>query len=431
MVFLLERAKLVVEGAGAVGVAALLGGRLAPADAGGTDGRDPLGRQRRRRAAGGDRPPPREPGRAAARAAGPPARPPRLAGAAAVAGRRAAARTCSTSSTSARASTCTCARPRCSSCSRRAGPRTRERGAPTRSARPATPSRARCGRRASVPYCALLDQRADHAAALVGLGMPLHAEHEPPPGRLDRLGEVVERRVPGDLEPSPISSTPWWWWDLVPWSSSPAARAASEPGSRRTSWSEPSKLPGLRRCSSWPTLLGQVLAQRAAEGDVEQLHPAADAEHRHVALDRAAGQRELGPVALGHGAGGLGMAARRRRRRDRCRRRRRGSGRRSGRAPRRGRRSSRASGGIISASAAGALDRRDVAEGEQRGLRSHTPQLARVDARCRCRSPARRVVDPICAPAALSPLDLAARRLRAARRRTRRSAGTCTARSRA
>jgi threonine dehydratase len=36
MVFLLERAKLVVEGAGAVGVAALLGGRIAPASSGST-----------------------------------------------------------------------------------------------------------------------------------------------------------------------------------------------------------------------------------------------------------------------------------------------------------------------------------------------------------------------------------------------------------
>ena len=36
MVFLLERAKLVVEGAGAVSVAALLAGRLSPADAGTT-----------------------------------------------------------------------------------------------------------------------------------------------------------------------------------------------------------------------------------------------------------------------------------------------------------------------------------------------------------------------------------------------------------
>ena len=46
---LLERCKLVVEGAGAVGVAALLRGSVAPA-ATRHDRGDPLGRQRRRRA---------------------------------------------------------------------------------------------------------------------------------------------------------------------------------------------------------------------------------------------------------------------------------------------------------------------------------------------------------------------------------------------
>ena len=40
-------------------------------------------------------------------------------------------------------------------------------------------------------------------------------------------------------------------------------------------------------------LLGQMLAKGPAEGDVDQLHAAADAEHRHVALDRPAGQGKL------------------------------------------------------------------------------------------------------------------------------------------
>ena len=46
------------------------------------------------------------------------------------------------------------------------------------------------------------DERPDHAAALVGLRMPLHAEHELAPRCLDRLGEVVERRVAGDDQPA-------------------------------------------------------------------------------------------------------------------------------------------------------------------------------------------------------------------------------------
>ena len=60
MVLLMEKAKLVVEGAGAVGVAALLGGQTAPASAG-HDGRRAQRRQRRRGPAGVDRAPPREP----------------------------------------------------------------------------------------------------------------------------------------------------------------------------------------------------------------------------------------------------------------------------------------------------------------------------------------------------------------------------------
>ena len=51
MVFLLERTKLVVEGAGAVSVAALLAGPDIDADAG-DDRRGPVGRERRRRSSG-------------------------------------------------------------------------------------------------------------------------------------------------------------------------------------------------------------------------------------------------------------------------------------------------------------------------------------------------------------------------------------------
>ena len=59
MVVLMERCKLVVEGAGAVGVAALLGGQVArrrPRH----HGRRAVGRQRRSRPAGRGRPPPRD-----------------------------------------------------------------------------------------------------------------------------------------------------------------------------------------------------------------------------------------------------------------------------------------------------------------------------------------------------------------------------------
>ena len=57
-------------------------------------------------------------------------------------------------------------------------------------------------------------------------------------------------------------------------------------------------------------LVGEVLPERAAAGDVHDLHAAADAEQRDVALERAPGQCELERVPLGpHAAGhrvGLG-----------------------------------------------------------------------------------------------------------------------------
>ena len=54
-------------------------------------------------------------------------------------------------------------------------------------------------------------------------------------------------------------------------------------------------------------LVGQVLAEGPPEGHIDQLHPAADAEHRHVPLDGAHGERELRAVALGHQMVGRGM----------------------------------------------------------------------------------------------------------------------------
>ena len=102
---------------------------------------------------------------------------------------------------------------------------------------------------------------------------------------------------PVATSPSPSRSTPWWWCERTETRSAPTARAASEPGSRRTSWSE--KVPGRVQVKLG---VGDVLVERAAAGDVEQLHPAADAEHRQVALERAAREGELEAVALGPGA---------------------------------------------------------------------------------------------------------------------------------
>ena len=226
-----------------------------PAPRGGHDRRRPVRRQRRRRAAGADRPPPREPGRPPAGAAGARARTARgrwrvlltLVG-------RAAAPTCSTSSTSARASTCTSARRRCSWCWRRAGPSTpsRSRGgragglrrAARATAEPAWPDRrVRCAR----PRPPLGPARRDHAGCA----------RRPPDATGRRARSAVRApRSPrgGRRAPRPVTSGPRRAVDalvvvglrdvqlLAGGARRPASRAAS-----RTSWSAPSKLPGLRR----------------------------------------------------------------------------------------------------------------------------------------------------------------------------------------
>ena len=53
--------------------------------------------------------------------------------------------------------------------------------------------------------------------------------------------------------------------------------------------------------------VGEVLDERAPEGDVDQLHPPADPEHRHVRLDRRPREGDLERVPLGHRVVGLRM----------------------------------------------------------------------------------------------------------------------------
>ena len=53
--------------------------------------------------------------------------------------------------------------------------------------------------------------------------------------------------------------------------------------------------------------VGQVLVERPAAGDVEDLHPAADAEQRDASLQRASRQRDLESVAVRIGPDGLGV----------------------------------------------------------------------------------------------------------------------------
>ena len=51
-----------------------------------------------------------------------------------------------------------------------------------------------------------------------------------------------------------------------------------------------------------PDEVRHVLVQRPAERNVEQLHPATDAEHGHVALERASDERDLRLIPFRHRA---------------------------------------------------------------------------------------------------------------------------------
>ena len=124
MALLLERCKLVVEGAGAVGVAALLGGQVKPAEHGVTVAILSGGNVDAGLLAAIARRHENESGRRLVLLTRVPDRPGALARILAD-GRRHRARTSSTSATCAKGWTCTCARPRSRWCWRRAGTSTR------------------------------------------------------------------------------------------------------------------------------------------------------------------------------------------------------------------------------------------------------------------------------------------------------------------
>ena len=117
--------------------------------------------------------------------------------------------------------------------------------------------------------------------------------------------------MPLTTSPSPSQSTPWWWCDLVD------VHELARPRSRA---SEPSVsidvVLGAFEGAEHAAVL--VVAERSGrcwtsvppQRDVDQLHPAADAEHRQVALDRRARERDFEAVALGHRVDRLRVGAR-------------------------------------------------------------------------------------------------------------------------
>ena len=181
----------------------------------------------------------------------------------------------------------------------------------------------------------LLDQRGDHRRGLVGLRVPLHAEREAAAGHLERLGQVVDRGPPGHREPlaDPVDA-------LVVVRLGGMARRPGHLGGERPVGEAHVVVRVVEAAEDAPVVavaevVGQVLHERPAARHVHQLHAAADAEERQVALERPRDERELEGVALRARCRSSRGAARRRRSRGRRRRRRPAPARRSGRAPRR------------------------------------------------------------------------------------------------
>ena len=174
----------------------------------GHHGRGPLGRQRRPGPARADRPSPREPGRAPARCCWPGCPTARVRSPSCSPWSASAAPTCSTSSTSARALTSTCARARSSSCSRPAARATPPRWSARVRAAGYDEPRAALRRRRSRASAGGRRDQSDDPAALVGLGVPLDAEHEPPV-RAPRSSRASSSSAecPVTVSPSPITST--------------------------------------------------------------------------------------------------------------------------------------------------------------------------------------------------------------------------------
>ena len=62
---------------------------------------------------------------------------------------------------------------------------------------------------------------------------------------------------PVTSKPSPIAPTPWWWWDFVPWTVSPAARWASEPSAEADVVVGVVERPERTAVIGWPWLSGR------------------------------------------------------------------------------------------------------------------------------------------------------------------------------
>jgi hypothetical protein len=137
--------------------------------------------------------------------------------------------------------------------------------------------------------------------------MPLHAEREAVARRLDRLGQVVDRRPAGDRQPvaDPLDA-------LVVVRLGAVELLARDPRRERALRQPDVVVRVVERAERAPVVLvavvvREVLVQRPAARDVHHLHAAADAEERQVTLHRPRRERQLERVALGRRARGRGV----------------------------------------------------------------------------------------------------------------------------
>src|SRR4051812_15740445 len=148
----------------------------------------------------------------------------------------------------------------------------------------------------------LAHERGDQLGPRVGLGVPLDPEGEAARRVLDRLGQVVEG-APARLHEALTQPRDGL---VVVRLGGVVDLAGGARGERAVGEAHPVVRPveGARDAAVVlvADVVGQVLDQRAPARDVHELHPAADAQQRDVALERPARERDLELVALRPGA---------------------------------------------------------------------------------------------------------------------------------
>ena len=125
--------------------------------------------------------------------------------------------------------------------------------------------------------------------------MPLHRKHKRVAGQLHRLDHAV------DVPRADHQSLPHFVDGLmvVARHIGGIAEQRRRPGSRHGAHRQSAEHAVAGTMTGVAENLGQILVQRAAEGDVEHLRATADAQHRQSSVQRGPQQRELPGVAVG------------------------------------------------------------------------------------------------------------------------------------